>query len=519
MPAALLIGLLALLQFVLAAAANNGTFVYALDDAYIHLDLADQIWRYGHYGLNPHHFAAPSSSILWPLLLAPFAATPVFTLMPFIYGTFAAMGATALLQRLIMASGYASYALWLTLLCALGLNLPGLALLGMEHGLHVFLTLAVALGLIFHLQGRALPWWFWSAVVLGPLVRYEGALVSGAALGLLFLRGLRRESLLAGFAMVVPLFCFSVFLLHNGQEALPSSVMVKKLRVGDNSTGFWLFLLKSVYVSLLNPASVLLLLGGLLFPLVSLLQLKRLPKDTGVQVLAALAMFLLGNLLFGRLSPWETPRYTSYALAFAVPLACWLARPHIRPALLVLLLGLASLPGLWSSLWQTHTISHAIYQQQYQMHRLVRDYWHAPIAVNDIGLVGVGNPNFVLDLVGLEEASLRRRSQSGDPAWLKNTLNERNIKLVVLYRSWFTPAERAGLEPVAELFRSQPTAFGDRSALFLTPDPGAADDIRTILRQWAVTLPNGSSLVIYDGNNKAPTDEELRHRLSKDSTP
>src|SRR5476649_158349 len=49
-------------------------FVYSLDDPYIHLALARQI-MHGHYGINPGEFAAPSSSILWPFFLVPFAGT------------------------------------------------------------------------------------------------------------------------------------------------------------------------------------------------------------------------------------------------------------------------------------------------------------------------------------------------------------------------------------------------------------------------------------------------------------
>ena len=49
---------------------NQGHLVYALDDPYIHLALAENIWR-GHYGVNLHEFSSASSSIIWPFLIAP----------------------------------------------------------------------------------------------------------------------------------------------------------------------------------------------------------------------------------------------------------------------------------------------------------------------------------------------------------------------------------------------------------------------------------------------------------------
>src|SRR5581483_7242562 len=68
-------------ELVAIMALNHGMLVYTLDDAYIHLALAERILG-GTYGINLHEVAAPASSILWPFLLAPFARLAGFTLMP-----------------------------------------------------------------------------------------------------------------------------------------------------------------------------------------------------------------------------------------------------------------------------------------------------------------------------------------------------------------------------------------------------------------------------------------------------
>lgn len=54
-------------------------FVFTLDDAYIHLAVADQVLS-GGYGVNAGEFSSPSSSILWPYVLA---LTEVMHLGPF----------------------------------------------------------------------------------------------------------------------------------------------------------------------------------------------------------------------------------------------------------------------------------------------------------------------------------------------------------------------------------------------------------------------------------------------------
>ena len=66
--------IIVLLEFLDIMRLNNGLLVYTLDDPYIHLSLAQQILK-GHYGINAGEFSAPSSTILWPFILAPFASS------------------------------------------------------------------------------------------------------------------------------------------------------------------------------------------------------------------------------------------------------------------------------------------------------------------------------------------------------------------------------------------------------------------------------------------------------------
>jgi hypothetical protein len=69
------VGLYLFLCAVLVAGVlikTHGHLVYSLDDPYIHLGLAENIAK-GHYGINLTEYSSPSSSILWPFLLVPFA--------------------------------------------------------------------------------------------------------------------------------------------------------------------------------------------------------------------------------------------------------------------------------------------------------------------------------------------------------------------------------------------------------------------------------------------------------------
>ena len=61
--------------------ARIGTFEYPLDDVYIQLAMAEGIAG-GTYGINPGEPASAASSILYPLLLTPFAGTDFQRLLP-----------------------------------------------------------------------------------------------------------------------------------------------------------------------------------------------------------------------------------------------------------------------------------------------------------------------------------------------------------------------------------------------------------------------------------------------------
>jgi len=71
--------------FLAVLKLNHGTFTYSLDDPYIHLALSDQS-RHGHYGISAGHRAAPSSSILFPFLLALASGALIHPYLPLLIG-------------------------------------------------------------------------------------------------------------------------------------------------------------------------------------------------------------------------------------------------------------------------------------------------------------------------------------------------------------------------------------------------------------------------------------------------
>ena len=70
----------------------------------------------------------------------------------------------------------------------LSTNLIALAFTGMEHCLQVFVTVLITAGLIVEDQDGSPPWWLLLAIVVEPLIRYEGVIVTIMTIGVLIIR-------------------------------------------------------------------------------------------------------------------------------------------------------------------------------------------------------------------------------------------------------------------------------------------------------------------------------------------
>src|SRR2546426_4177064 len=214
---------------------NSGHLVYTLDDAYIHLSLAENIAR-GHYGVNLGESSSPSSSILWPFLLAPVAGSALGTLAPLVLNVLVSLGTVFLFWRVVgvamgdyqtdVVSSTALPTLLVSLLIV-ATNLIGLIFTGMEHSLQVFLVTLIVWGLIQESRGGKADWWLVLSLILAPLVRYESLAISVPGLLYLFLRRHRKEALTAAVILGMALWGFSAFLVHLGLDPLPDSTMVK----------------------------------------------------------------------------------------------------------------------------------------------------------------------------------------------------------------------------------------------------------------------------------------------------
>ncbi|MCI5049826.1 MAG: hypothetical protein MRY32_05785 [Rickettsiales bacterium] len=494
--------LLVAAQLTVSLILNDGVFYYALDDAYIHLELANQILS-GNYGLQDGELSSPSSSILWPIILAPFAVLPFFTLVPFIINLLAALASVALLQSFfqqhfdeIIRTHKAAYRV---ALCSMivGLNLGGLCLIGMEHGLQILCATFLITSILHYQMAGDFSRWNWFVILVAPLIRYECLALSGVALVWFMLNTRFWWCVFAGGVIMTFLILFSLFLHWIGLPTMPLSVLVKQASVSMIPGG-------SITYNLMQPAAWVMLGGiGLLY-----YKARGNPVFTFKALYIGGILIMVSHLLFGMVGV----RYDAYVWGFVLPLLLFSYRSEIRaflanskPILIYarIVVALAGLMAPYSlySMYEAPVATHNIASMHGNMHRFATEFWKQPIAVNDIGRISYDNPHYVLDMVGLSnfKAYQLGSAHMANPnrAWMDLLATQHNVQAAMLFESWFKPHLPADWVKVGELkLDCCNVALPQEILSFYATSALSADALRAALTAFQAAIGDGASIEI-----------------------
>ena len=498
---------------------NSGHFVFTLDDPYIHLALAENILN-GHYGVNQNEFSAPSSSILWPFIIAPFSQFLQSAYALLLINITAAIGTIILIWKLLLPTNSDkkySFEKTLTLSIILivsipAINLVGLIYTGMEHSIQLFFSTLIIYGLIYEVEHKKISWWFIVAIVIAPLIRYECLALSLPSILFLYIRGYRAKSLSIACILLFLLGAFSLFLISLGLDAFPTSVAAKSSVV--SSGGGVKSLLRSLYGSLTLSRGILLIVAML-----SLLYFalnKELKKELRLLAFViSISAFL--HLLVGRYG-WYS-RYEIYIWSSLILTLLYLNKNLIYqlPAkigfyqmvgLMLLSSGMLCAP-YFITLMTTPLASNNIYEQQYQMHRFATKYNKA-IAVNDLGYVSYQNNNYVLDLWGLASIdALRLRKSSNKSDWITQITQNKNVEFAMIYEEWFKeiPDNWRKLGELS-LGKTQITP-ANASVSFYSIGCKPYAEISDLIKTFSTTLPEG--VVFEIAPNNCINTDKLKH--------
>jgi hypothetical protein len=502
----------------------GGHLVYSFDDPYISLSLGWHI-GHGHYGINGGEMSSPSSSILYPFVLAAFAWTAWQSWAPLLLNALATSATTAMFAVMLCRTGavtrrdqLAPAAILVVSLC-LSINLAGLVFTGLEHSLHALTSVAVVYGLARALEGKKTPPWLIAAIVLAPLWRFEGLALSSLAIGALALSGRWRAAAVALAAIAVTVGAYMIAMHAMGLTLLPSSIMVKSYifkpgAVDASPLGF----LQSTWnnFSTRKPAHymMLLIVLAVLHPLLRALRIRgmsgpyRLTLRNEWIFATVVAGAMAAHMLLGDRG-WFF-RYEIYAVALGAAGAVILWHRAIRALLmlekpwtiLVACLVLFEIDVNYAAAtFYTPLGSRNIYEQQYQMRRFILDYYRAPVAVNDLGLSSYRNPYYVLDLWGLgSEPARRARLTMHDPDWMNRLVQAHHVGLAMIYDEWFEHDIPANWQKLALLDTSHATVTaGEDQVVFYATSPQAASAALAALRDFAaVSGPDMHIVILAD---------------------
>ena len=504
--------ILALVPFIsLCIFMCDGHLIYTLDDPYIHLSLAYRI-LHGGYGVNAGEMSAPSSSILWPLMLAPMILTGFKMSAPLLLDLLATgltiIVGVRLLQRegLLQLNAHPLFRASVVAVFVLAISPFALPITGMEHNWHVLATVCAFSGLLLAAQGATPSFCLLAAIVAMPLFRFEGMAYASLCLLALWLYGYRRQAVVTAIVLLILLGGYVVFMVSHDLPVIPSSVLLKS-RVMSTAYGQHGSELGALWGSLKYNLSgsagrwqlaAILAMGGITYACRS--GERRMTIFNLTVFLALLAHLLCGQ--YGWFYRYEIYVNTLAVLGLLAGVRQLLPRLDDKGQRILPWVALFFCFGMTAecavAAWVAPSGSRNIYEQQVQMRRFVQDYYQRPVGVNDLGLVSYGNSQYTLDLWGLGSEPVRKLilQKAFTPEAMDKMVRDRDVGLVIIYQNWFK-ALPENWQKVAILHTSKVTAAEGEVTFYVTISD-ARDYALQQLKEWQPTLPAQDRLELFE---------------------
>jgi len=499
---------------------DGGRLVYALDDAYINMAMAKNLAQHGVWGVTPYGFTSSSSSPLWTLLLGlTYWAFGVNSLSPLVLNLiFASLVLLAAYAVLMSFASRATYT-FATLVAVIYLApLPAAIFAGMEHTLHMALTLVASL-LATRILAEETPAQsrrhLLFLLTLAPVLaatRPEGLFFVLVTAGLFLVRGRFAASLALGICGVLPIVVYGIVSLSHGWYALPSPVLLKGNFLDLSSAGSALLsLVGPVYLRLKSGLHLVAIIFAALF-----LRLQAAGEEGRAAAAreAMTATFVVTALLHLEFADvgWFY-RYEAYLVAWGlVVVAAELsgltferrssvtAAPSLFPkrAAAAVLAGVLLFPLLVRGTVALAFIPQAtnnIFEQQYQMGLFVRRFYSgSSIALNDVGAVDFLADVHCLDLWGLASlpVTVKRHERNYHTEDIAELARQAGVRTAIVYDAWYG-GEIGGLPKswvrVGRWTIPNNVVVGDTTVSIYAADASEVPTLVEHLRQFRDELP------------------------------
>lgn len=497
--------------------ATHGIFVYPLDDTYIHAAIAKNIVGHGVWGVTPYAFTSASSSPVWVLLLSVcYFFTGVFDAAPLLLNIIVGLFLVAFVYHVFLAnSGNSIKALLYTVLLISIIPLPSLVLSGMEHTLHLLISIVFLIHAVriydtpvdrASLRGIFL----FSLAFLLPVIRYESIFLLLTVSTLFLVR--KRYVLAVGIfgSALASIILYGLFSINHGWEFFPASVIEKAglSFYGQTSVfDYLLGVLKHKFIDSTKSTVFLVASTGVFF--IARATWKTAPRKVIFAVIVLVTTFF--HLLFAKLG-WFY-RYEAYVILFNGIFLLLMLDEHlsrirksgkfvnssgaVAAGILIITCYTFYFRGV-KAYHETPKAIKNIYEQQYQTARLVKYFFpNGNIVLNDIGAVCYYEDIHLTDLWGLGDLEMSKLRLSGE--WTRERIDklvtQRDASIAIIYN--VMPEYPKTWQKVAEFEINGLVTCAQHSVAIYNIDPQDLPETKAKVSAFSRHLPADIKQIIY----------------------
>ncbi|MDQ3021281.1 MAG: hypothetical protein M3R36_12040 [Bacteroidota bacterium] len=517
LPLILSISLLLIIVSIIYFISKNltgGKFVYALDDAYIHLAHAKNIVANNVWGITKYEYSSASSSPAWTIILTMlFLIFGVNQYIPFILNIFFSVLLLFVVFKFLKEYDVSNFFAGLTLITIIiFLPLSIHVYSGMEHILHSVMTIlfirysAEALGK--NLKTDKIFWQSEKYLLLISFfittIRYEGFFLD-IVVSVLFL--IRRKYLLSMLIMVAGLILpslYGILSIQNGGSFFPNSIMLKSIDTAslnffDSGSSLYNHLAESKKIIFLFLMSVILFILQikfkksfwsaiplLLFILISTILIHKTAINNGYFRYDA-------YLVVTAMTVNSLALYDYCSKKFKLKLNFELIKKN-KIAMCIFLIFIVYSVYREFSLHKTITAIKNIYEQQFQMAEFITKFYYGKgVALNDIGTVNFFTDIQCVDIIGLGSNQIAKKKLDSvfDSDCLNKITKEKNVRIAVIYDKWFQKDLKIPEQwiNVGQWKISDNYICGDDEVTFYAVDPQEEEALSRYLKSFSEELP------------------------------
>jgi hypothetical protein len=427
----------------------SGRLIFPIDDAYINVGLGRRFFD----GTARGEFPSGTTAFGWSLLFGALASLigRWVIVVVFVANVVGGLWAISLLARLLPQRGRSLPDMLFLLWAVFFINLPFLAVLGMEHLWDAAFVIAALAAMARLIEGGKDRDGLQLAafVFLAGLCRQETIALGLAIAVVLAAHRFYRWAALVLVAEALPILAQGALQLLQGKSFTANPVAIKA-DVGETAYQVAAHIYgRLIYLTV--PMDVSLCIGAATIVLFILLILPTSGRVAAARALAVTTLvYTFGHLAFGGtgwLGRYQTPIVASAAAMLAIALPdlgrAWTATTNRLLYIPALLFGVAWTAvdnERFDSLVHLPAISREVADQMCRISDVVGQApKDEPVILNDVGCTTFFRDNPIVDLFGLTAHDVRALGgmhglKRGD---IEALARRRGAKMAVVYKSWF----------------------------------------------------------------------------------